>query len=138
SQRTTKLGLQLLDRHLAGDAREAPFFLWLHYFDVHEHDEVEAEDRNLVDYLGARPLEPGKEPRYRAMVGLVDREVDRVIDELAARGLWERAIVVFASDHGESLGEDPRLPDHHGRVLYNALVHVPLAIRLPGVAASRP
>jgi arylsulfatase A-like enzyme len=39
---------------------------------------------------------------------------------------------VFVSDHGEGLGEDPRLPDNHGRVLYNPLIHVPLAIRLPG------
>ncbi|MEZ4450195.1 MAG: sulfatase-like hydrolase/transferase [Nannocystaceae bacterium] len=138
SQRTTKLGLQLLDRHLAGDERERPPLLWLHYFDVHEHDEVEADDRNLLDYLGDRPLEAGKAPRYRAMVGLVDREIGRVIAALEERGLWDRTIVVFASDHGESLGEDPRLPDHHGRVLYNPLVHVPLAIRIPGAPPSRP
>lgn len=138
SPRTTRLGLQLLDHHLAGADAGQPFFVWFHYFDVHEHDEVEADDRNLVDHLRGAPLEPGKEPRYRAMVGLVDHEIGEVIAALEARGLWERAIVVFASDHGESLGEDPRLPDHHGRVLYNALVHVPLAIRVPGVAPSRP
>lgn len=131
--RTTRLGLDYLDRHAQGPRASDPFFLWLHYFDVHEHDEVEDGDRNLQDYLDGRPLDPGKTPKYRAMVGLVDAEIGALRAELDTRGLWDTTVIAFASDHGESLGEDPRLPEHHGRVLYNALVHVPMAIRIPGV-----
>jgi len=44
---------------------------------------------------------------------------------------------VFASDHGEGLAETPRLPAHHGDLLYQPLVHVPLAFRVPGVPGAR-
>jgi arylsulfatase A-like enzyme len=71
------------------------------------------------------------------MVGLVDAQIGYLVDELVRRDLWDRAIVVLVSAHGEGLGEDPRLPDNHGRVLYNPLVHVPLAIRLPGLPGRR-
>ncbi len=137
SHRTTQRGLEYLDRHLAGEHSAAPFFLWLHYFDVHEHDEVESRDRHLRALTGDEPLPPGKEPKYRAMVALVDRAVGDVITALRERDLWETTIIVFASDHGESLGEDPRLPDNHGRVLYNPLTHIPLSVRLPGAPPRR-
>src|SRR5690606_3397766 len=110
-----------------------PFFLWLHYFDVHEHDEVGDHDRHLQAYLAGRPLLPGKESKYRAMLGLIDKEMGVLKQELQARNLWERTVIVFVSDHGESLGEHPRLPNHHGHMLYNALIHVPKMIRIPGI-----
>lgn len=134
SSRTTALGLGFLDRRAeaAAQGAAAPFFLWLHYFDVHEHDEVEDGDRNLRRFLGDPAVRLGKRDKYRAMLGLVDEQLGVLIEELSARKLWDETIVVFVSDHGEGLGEDPRLPDNHGRVLYNPLIHVPLAIRVPG------
>ena len=56
------------------------------------------------------------------------------MDEIRLRGDWDQTIFVLASDHGESMLEDPRLPKAHGLYVYNPLVHVPLAIRIPGVA----
>lgn len=134
SARTTELGLGFLDlrAQAAASGADAPFFLWLHYFDVHEHHEVEADDRNLRRHLNDNTIRLDRAGKYRAMLGLVDAQIGRLIDELVRRDLWTRTIIVFVSDHGESLGEDPRLPDNHGRVLYNPLIHVPLAIRLPG------
>jgi hypothetical protein len=135
SSRTTSLGAAFLDRRedAAAQGAAAPFFLWLHYFDVHEHDEVELGDRNLRRFLGGGgETHLGKLQKYRAMLGLVDEQIGVMIDDLVRRGRWDETIVVFVSDHGEGLGEDRRLPDNHGRVLYNALVHVPLAIRIPG------
>jgi hypothetical protein len=38
-------------------AKVAPFFLWLHYFDVHEHDEMKDSDRDLKA-LAARVGDP--------------------------------------------------------------------------------
>jgi arylsulfatase A-like enzyme len=139
SARTTELGLAFLDlrAQAAASGADAPFFLWLHYFDVHEHDEVEADDRNLRRHLNDNRPKLDRIGKYRAMLGLVDGQIGRLIDELVRRDLWTRTIVVFVSDHGEGLGEDPRLPDNHGRVLYNPLIHVPLAIRLPGQPGRR-
>jgi hypothetical protein len=131
SKRTTTLGLAHLDRHRQQRAGQ-PWMLWLHYFDVHEHDEVEEGDRHVERLrTGEGPL--SRADRYRLLVRLVDEQVGEVRRALTEQGEWDRTVVLLASDHGEGLGEHPRLPDNHGRFLYNALVHVPLALRIPGV-----
>jgi len=124
------------DRALArfDAAKDRPWFLWAHYFDVHEHHQLEVPPELLA------AVTPGRneiEHRYRALIKHVDEQVGRLLDELARRGLADRTIVVFYSDHGESLREDRRLPDNHGLVVYAALTHVPIAIRIPGVAPRR-
>ncbi|MCS6912521.1 MAG: sulfatase [Myxococcota bacterium] len=133
SSATTDLGLAFLDQH-AAELAHRPFWLWLHYFDVHEHDQIEKDDPALHRVLGGRPH--GRAQKYRALVKVVDQEIGRLLAALQDRGLWERTMVVLLSDHGESLGEDPRFPDNHGHYVYNALVHVPVAIRLPGVGPA--
>jgi len=135
SKRTTELGLAFLERQRSRNDAQ-PFFLWLHYFDVHEHHEIDASDRHVKELLRDVPR-THKQAKYRALVTLVDLELGRLFAWLHTHDLWEHTVVVFASDHGESLGEDPRLPDNHGRFLYNPLVHVPLAIRVPDVAPRR-
>jgi choline-sulfatase len=75
--------------------------------------------------------------RYRAMLRAVDHGIGDLLDAVAKRGLADSTIVVFASDHGESLKEDPRLLETHGRVTYAPLVHVPLAFHIPKVDAGR-
>jgi arylsulfatase A-like enzyme len=133
SAQTTTRALATLD---ALHQRERPFFLWAHYFDVHEHDQVEVTDSELARHAGGHDLTTAA-GKYRALVALTDREVGRMVEGLRERGVWDRTIVVLFSDHGESLGEDPRLPQNHGRFVYNALTHVPLGIRVPGVAPRR-
>ncbi len=132
SKRTTDYGLDFLDQRDPIPPHGTPhFWLWLHYFDVHEHDEIQPHDQEFRGFSISR--EPGdRGQRYRATVAMVDRSIATLISGLKIRGLWDHTIVVLASDHGESMGEDPRLPDHHGRVLYNGLIHIPLAIRVPG------
>ncbi len=132
SRRTTTLGLGHLERHHR-ERPGQPWVLWLHYFDVHEHDEVEDGDRNLAR-LRTTTDELSRPERYRLLVKLVDEQVGELRRVLTEQGQWDRTVVLFASDHGEGLGEHPRLPDNHGRFLYNALVHVPLALRIPGLA----
>jgi arylsulfatase A-like enzyme len=131
SVRTTDLGLRALDELTRAGS---PFYLWLHYFDVHETAQVERDDRGLLAIAGSGEL--SFEDKYRALVALTDREVGRFLAAMDERGLADHTIVVLLSDHGESLGEDPRLPEKHGRFVYNPLVHVPLAIRIPGVAPA--
>jgi arylsulfatase A-like enzyme len=132
SKRTTTLGLGHLERHRQERAGQ-PWLLWLHYFDVHEHDEVDEGDRHVQRLrTGSEPL--SRADRYRLLVRLVDEQIGELRGALVEQGEWDRTIVLLVSDHGEGLGEHPRLPDNHGRFLYNALVHVPLALRIPGVA----
>lgn len=130
--RTVELGLRFLDGHLAAH-REQPFFLWLHFFDVHEHHEVKlAALRERFGELG----ELDRRARYRLLVRAVDEQIGAVLTALRERELDDDTIVVLVSDHGEGLGEDPRLPENHGKFVYNALVHVPMAIRVPGLPAG--
>jgi hypothetical protein len=136
SARTTELGLRFLAAR-AEDDQAPPFFLWLHYFDVHEHLEVKASDRRLKAHIDAPAGSLTREDKYRLMVALVDEQLGAVMEGLQAQGLAENTIVVLVSDHGEGLGEDPRLPDNHGRFVYNPLVHVPMAIAVPGVEPAK-
>ena len=134
SAETTRLGLRFVDRHSkSGDKK--PFFLWLHYFDVHEHDELKAVDPKVREILGDNPARLRRSDRYRRIVGLVDEQVGVLLSGLRSRGQLENTLIVVVSDHGEGLGDDPRLPGNHGKYVYNPLVHVPLAIRIPGVPA---
>jgi len=64
---------------------------------------------------------------YYAMIELIDHNVGRMMAALEETGQTENTIVLFTSDHGETLGD-------HGLLLkgcrfYESLVHVPLVIR---------
>ena len=120
-------------RRALDDAGARPWLIWLHYFDVHEHHQIEVSASLLA------AVHPGASlviHRYRALLRAIDDEVGRVSAELVRRGLAESTIIVFASDHGEALGVDPRLMETHGSVAYHALVRVPFAIHIPGVPAG--
>ncbi len=125
---TTLEGIRALD-----DARDASWFVWLHYFDVHEHHQIDVPKslRTAVSDAGGK-----KRHSYRALLLAIDREVAHIRAELEQRGLADKTIIVFASDHGESLGEDPRLGETHGKVAYGSLVRIPFAIHIPGVAPA--
>jgi arylsulfatase A-like enzyme len=133
STKVTDRGLAFLDDWLK--TPERPYFLWLHYLDVHEHFQVPYYSPALLAANGGTPPQTYAD-RYRTMVAIVDRALGRLMAGLEARGVADNTIVVLMSDHGESLLESPRLPENHGRFLYNALVHVPLAIVVPGVPAA--
>jgi hypothetical protein len=126
SVQTTDFGLKFL----ADTPETDRAYLWLHYFDVHEHLEIEDDDAHFKAVVGDGPFD--RVGKYRALLVVIDQEIGR----LEREPRWKDAVVVFTSDHGESLGEDPRLPDTHGDYVYNPLVRVPLAIRAPGLSPA--
>lgn len=71
---------------------------------------------------------------YDGEIAYADELVGRFLDRLSARGLFDRAIIVVVSDHGEGLGEHGEA--EHGLLLYREALHVPLIVRLPGGAAG--
>ena len=76
--------------------------------------------------LGAKSYQA----KYYAMIELIDHNVGRMLDALERTGQRENTVVIFTSDHGETLGD-------HGLLLkgcrfYESLVHVPLLISWPG------
>ena len=68
--------------------------------------------------------------RYDAEVRYVDEALGQLIETLKSKGLWDDSLVIFLSDHGESLGEHKVLFEHQYN-LFEETVRVPLAIRLP-------
>jgi choline-sulfatase len=106
-------------------SRTKPFFLWLHLYDPHS---------------GYDPPEPFRtrfsESPYDGEIAYADRELGRVIAHLKQRGLYDRTLIIFASDHGESLGEHGE--KEHGFFVYHSTLHVPLVVKPPLSAGVRP
>src|SRR5262249_35776063 len=56
-------------------------------------------------------------------------------EDLRARGLYDRTVIVVTGDHGEGFGEHG--VELHGYHLYSPQTKVPLIIRVPGLAGRR-
>ena len=71
----------------------------------------------------------------RDLAAALDRDVVRILDELAADGLADSTVVAFWGDHGEGIPHGKRFLTEHG-LRVPLLVHVPERlrerIRLPG------
>jgi len=68
--------------------------------------------------------------RYDGEIAEFDRHLGRLLDALDTSGILERSVVVLTSDHGEAFGEED-LYCAHGEGLGEALLHVPLVLRIP-------
>ena len=66
---------------------------------------------------------------YAGLVKQIDHEVGEIVDALRANGLLDDTAIVFATDHGDHLGD-------HGldgkETFYEAATHIPLLVRPPG------
>ena len=72
--------------------------------------------------------------RYLGEVLYTDGNIGNLLGMLEQRGYLENTIVLFYSDHGESLGEHGYWG--HGRNLYEPTLHIPMGIVWPGKIAS--
>jgi arylsulfatase A-like enzyme/uncharacterized protein HemY len=91
-----------------------PWFAWVHLFDAHDPYDPPAD---LKPRFAASP--------YDGEIASVDRLAGGLLQSIDAN-----ALVVVVADHGEALGDHGE--DTHGVFLYDATVHVPLVVRLPG------
>ncbi|MBZ0236326.1 MAG: sulfatase-like hydrolase/transferase, partial [Deltaproteobacteria bacterium] len=119
---------QQTDKALAFVAMNAPkrFFLWVHYYDPHH----EYEAHPGVPSFGTAPVD-----LYDQEIRFTDMHIARLVEDLKARGLWEKTLVVVTGDHGEGFGEHGILL--HGYDLYAPQTKVPFIIRVPGLAPRR-
>ena len=124
--------------------KNAPFFLTIAYNPPHSpYESLEdcmEEDYNLYKDMGYKQLyvrpnadttiwKAGAARYYFANVTGVDREFGRLLDELKRLGLDDNTIVVFTSDHGETMcsqgTDDPK------NSIYTESFNVPFMIRYP-------
>ncbi len=99
------------------------FFLWMHLYDPH------------YPYHPPEPFATEYKDRpYDGEIAFADSQLGRLIAFLKEKGLYRNTLIVVSGDHGESLGEHGEKT--HGFFIYNATIHVPLIIHLPGSGAS--
>jgi len=150
AQVITDLALDWLERRPDGK----PFLLWVHWLSPHmpyepvpPFDRVfdpsyEGEFSQRIDYgriskgdmtyrnpLSARDFEHVK-ALYDGEVAVSDRALGRLLRHLEASGELERTIVLFTSDHGESLDEHGYFLNH-GDLVYGPAANVPFLVRVP-------
>ncbi len=137
-------------------ASERPFFLFLHYYDVHsDYRSLPRYQRELVRrYWGpvngsTRQLlshqrgevdfdEQGQRnlvDRYVAGIRQMDDGLAALFAKLEELGLAENTLVVLTSDHGEEFLEHGGVL--HGMTLHEEVVRVPLILRGPGVPVGQ-
>lgn len=147
-------GEEITDQGLAwlDEASSRPFFLFLHYYDVHTDFDPADEYREqfVAPYDGKidgttdqlvrarREKEQLSETDITYLRDLYDAEI-RQMDELIARiartldekGLRESTLLVVTSDHGEEYQEHGSLL--HGRTYFQEVIAIPLVFQGPGV-----
>jgi arylsulfatase A-like enzyme len=135
--------------------KQSPFFLWLHLMDPHAPYYPKEE---ALAHMGTSPVTPFRArywnsywnrsdlnakrlahhrdhiiSLYDAGIRWVDEQLARLVTALKESNRWSDCIYAVTADHGEEF------LDHGGRFhpplgLAEELIHVPLLVRVPGVA----
>ncbi|UCG31779.1 MAG: sulfatase [Phycisphaerales bacterium] len=131
-----------------------PFFLFLHYWDVH-YDYIPPPPYDRLfdpDYVGSidagnyemsDEVHAGMDPRdlqhivalYDGEIRYVDVHIGLLLEELRDRKLDDNTIVIFTADHGDEFYEHGE--KGHSHSVYNELIQVPLIVRLPDLAEGK-
>lgn len=143
---------------LSGDRGDRPWMLNLNIYDPHppfippkeyadrfsESDmpgphfrpsDVEAQRKLSEADFQTESKAPGEigahraQADYYAMISLIDDQFGRLVDFLRESGQAENTVIVFTSDHGETLGDHGLL--YKGCRFYEGLVRVPLVFSAP-------
>ena len=98
--------------------REAPLFFFLHLFEPHD------------PYEPPEPFSSRLADPYDGEIATADAHLGRFFAGLQRRGLYDGALIIVLSDHGEGLGDHGEAK--HGLLLYREALQVPLLVKLPG------
>ena len=98
--------------------KDGPFFAWIHLYDPHTPYDPPSPFKEKY------PNNP-----YLGEIAYTDTQLGRLWSHLEDKGLRNKTFLVFAADHGESLGEHEEMS--HGFFVYESAVHVPLIFVTP-------
>jgi arylsulfatase A-like enzyme len=139
-------------------AQDKPFLLFLRHMDPHSPylppkpferlfyagDEFDKKNKSLDAAYAFKPFcdyfyswfPPGCtdaeyiNAQYDGEIAYMDSCIAVLLEEVRKLGLEEETLIVFTSDHGETLNDHDCYYDHHG--LYECTLTVPLVFRYPG------
>lgn len=135
-----------LTRYVKNEGNK-PFFLWLHYMDVHEPYLPERKYIDMVDsslalnedemynlfqntLLKRDVSDPDKVAMLKRLYNVHVREIDTYAEKLFSTlkdlGILDNTIVIITSDHGDEFGEHGGLS--HDDKPYSELIDTPLLI----------
>jgi len=118
------------------DAGDEPFFLYLPFAIPHYPVQPKREHRELYESMD---MEDKRRVLYGAYLTTLDECVGRVLQAVEARGLTERTLVIFLSDHGHSTegrafggGGNAGPYRGHKQTLWEGGIRVPCIASCPG------
>jgi hypothetical protein len=128
--------------------RDRPLFLWMHTWPPHspylpppstkyrllpkgklEHYRDFNTDKTTYEPRRQRSIDEQR-LRYRETIMGADEKIGELLRTLDRQGRLENALVVVTTDHGESF--ERGLLGHGGDMLHEAILRIPLLIKLPG------
>ncbi len=144
---------------------DAPFFLWLHYFDAHGpyrpqgpynrmflNDGMGPSGNKDLPVLWKKVFGLGGIPHHVAEIGIrdfsyyvsqydacirgVDENIGLVLGALKKLNLYEDTIVVISADHGTYLGEHNFYFCHTG-IPFEPLIRVPLIVKYDKIPKTK-
>lgn len=135
--------------------QEKPFFVWLHFMDVHQPDlpkDYYLKERPLkyyeyvsTDFWGvwkiysrkkafqrfvAKNLAKRISGFYDSGIEYLDRQLGDLFNFLKEQGVYDNSIIILSADHGNEFMDHQGLG--HCDKLYNELLHVPFLIKATG------
>lgn len=160
---TYLLGDTMIDYVKRVREKERPFFAWLSFPDPHTPYQAPEPYASMVDPRTV-PLPPkddlsGKPERQRVahlmdamdtateddirsvraihygMIRFIDDTLGRVFAALEEEGLTDNTVVIFTSDHGDSMGAHGLIQKHNA--FYDSFTRVPFIVSLPGYEGPR-
>jgi len=99
------------------DRQQGPFFCFMHLYEPH------------TPYTPPQPFLSRYANPYDGEIAYADDIVGDFITYLKQRDLYDKALIIFLSDHGEGLNEHGE--EEHGIFLYREALQVPLIVKLP-------
>jgi len=102
------------------DEQKKPVFFFLHLYEPH------------TPYDPPEPYKSKYASAYDGEIAHVDQIVGDFLDHLKSSGVYDRALIIITSDHGEGLNDHKE--EEHGVFLYREAIQIPLLVKLPGGA----
>jgi len=103
-----------------GEHQSQPFFFFLHLYEPH------------TPYEPPEPFRSRFKSAYDGEIASADAILGDFFAYLKQEGIYDKALIILLSDHGEGLGDHKET--EHGIFLYRETLQVPLMMKLPGDA----